>query len=294
MTPPCIPIVNAQVETIESFDNKNISVLNDSLQNVDRKIRSLEGSGLSRFQSATEDGIPVGNGSSFITKTLPACATTDSVALQYNATSNSFFCTTISSGGQLYTADDTFVAPTGVTKVFITMCGGGGGGGGGDGGAGGGGGGGSGAECIIKYPYTVVAGNSYDVDVGAKGTGGADLSAGTDGADSIFNSDLTVDGGNKGSAASGAGGAAVAANTINASGSTGGFFGSFGGGSGDNGTATPGGDGGGGGASQFGSGGAGGTTGNGSNGSGFGSGGGGANDDGAGGDGASGFILIEY
>ena len=79
-------------EVIESFDNKNIPVLNDSLDQIDRDIRELESSGLSRFQTPTNDGVPVGNGTNFITTVLPGCATADTAKLLYNSTSNSFSC----------------------------------------------------------------------------------------------------------------------------------------------------------------------------------------------------------
>jgi hypothetical protein len=104
---------------------------------------------------------------------------------------------------QLFTTSGagTFVAPTGITKVYLTMIGGGGGGGNSGGTNAGGGGGGGAGGFIINYPYTVVAGNSYSLSVGVGG--GAD----TNGSASTFDSGaISVPGGTKGDPAVGNGG----------------------------------------------------------------------------------------
>lgn len=100
-------------------------------------------------------------------------------------------------GTQLFTASGTFTVPTGVTKVFVTMCGGGGGGGGGDGeswsGAGGGGGG-----SYINKQLTVTPGNAYTVTVGAGGTAGARNASGGAGGSTSIGALLTATGGGGG------------------------------------------------------------------------------------------------
>lgn len=139
-----------------------------------------------------------------------------------------------------YTSDDTFVAPTGVTKVYVSMVGGGGGGKSSSDPANGGGGGSSGA-WIMNFPLTVTPGNSYTADVGAGGAADANGSVSTFGS-------LSVAGGNKGGTTTG--GAAVggwSASTTTAGGYTG-----QGGAGGDRSGAT----GGAGGGSPFGAGGA--------------------------------------
>jgi hypothetical protein len=202
--------------------------------------------------------------------------------------------TWISQGSsQLFTSSGTFTAPTGVTKVYITMIAGGGGGGAtatSDSNAGGGGGG----EGIIKFPYTVVPGNNYTVTIGGGGVGG-DVAEehGAAGGNTVFDT-ITVSGGGAGQYGGAAGSGGVA-NTINASGVTAGSFYSFAGGNGAAGATTIGG---GGGGSLFGSGGAGGNDANGSNATGYGSGGGGGgrNTDSfkIGGNGTAGACLVEW
>jgi hypothetical protein len=69
---------------------------------------------------------------------------------------------------QTFTSNGTFTAPTGITKVYLTLVGGGGSGGNANTsttGAGGGGGG-----TIIRFPYTVVPSSNYAVVVGIGGT----------------------------------------------------------------------------------------------------------------------------
>jgi hypothetical protein len=186
---------------------------------------------------------------------------------------------------QVFTTDGNFTAPTGVTKVYLTMVGGGGGGG-----ALGGGGGGGGAG-VINYPYTVVAGNSYVVDVGAAGVGQTNDN-GTAGAASVFDSTVTIAGGGYGKTDNTAGAGGVV--SLNASTVTGGSYGTSGG----NGAAVSGSNGGGGGGSIFGVGGTGGQVGTeaGTAGSGYGAGGGGSYDGSSGNNagGSAGIVIIMY
>ncbi len=188
------------------------------------------------------------------------------------------------SGFQIFTSDGNFTAPQGVTKVYLTMVGGGGGGGAGSGNPACGGGGGGGGY-IINYPYTVIPGNSYAVDVGA---GGA---ASSDGADTTFDSAVTAGKGTKGGdAASPTGGAGGGG--LDGSGTTpGGYV--MKGGNGADGTGSIGG---GGGGSPFGAGGAGADSNpeTGGAGSGYGSGGGGGKGTASGGVGKSGLAIVAY
>lgn len=106
---------------------------------------------------------------------------------------------------ELFTSSGTWVCPQGVTKIYVSMCGGGGGGAGGGGGGGTGpSGGGSAANSLLWFPYTVIPGNSYTVTIGAAGaagTGGTSAPGtdGTDGGNTSFDT-LTCLGGKKGTA----------------------------------------------------------------------------------------------
>jgi len=99
-----------------------------------------------------------------------------------------------------------WVAPAGVTMVFLTMCGGGGGGGGGTGvnlafQGPVGGGGGAGGEVFINKPIAVTGGSSYTITVGAAGSGGAPRTNGTAGGNATFGTLLTARGGGGGGGA---------------------------------------------------------------------------------------------
>ena len=177
---------------------------------------------------------------------------------------------------QLFTSSDTFTAPSGVTKVYVTMVGGGGGGGGGGTLTDAGGGGGGAGEYIIREIFTVVGGNNYSVSVGAAGVGGAGGNPGgvngTAGGDSAWDTggvNFVVTGGSGGvkgiSGTGGTGGSSPSANSINASGQTGGGQSSYAGGNSANGV-----------------------------GSGTGTGGGGGGGVSAGANGMLGFVLVEY
>lgn len=156
-----------------------------------------------------------------------------------------------SARSQLFTGSSTFLAPAGITKVYLTMIGGGGAGGGAQvSGVGSEGGGGGSGAYVINRTYTVVAGNSYTVTVGAGGTG-VNASTGNTGGTTTFDT-ASVNGGGGGSA--GTAGAAGAAGTggFAASQNTGGGY-TFAGTAGAAGTAS-GHKSGGGGGSPFGSG----------------------------------------
>lgn len=186
--------------------------------------------------------------------------------------------TLVNTGIQIFTANGTFTAPAGVTKVYISMCGGGGGGGHG-------GGGGGGGVSMINYPYTVTPGNNYTVTIGGGGAGAA-ISGGTGTAGGTTSFDtLSVPGGNGGVGSSGAGGTSPGG--FNGSGATGGIP-AFSSGSGASGS------GGGGGSTPFGVGATGNTNpgGNAANNSGGGGGGGSSGNNG--GNGGSGVCIVMY
>lgn len=186
---------------------------------------------------------------------------------------------------QLFTSSGTFTAPAGVTKVYVTMIGGGAGGGASwsDVNAGGGG---SGGYYVIKRPHTVTPSSAYTVTVGGGGAGGiGQPNNGAGGGTSAFDS-LSVSGGNGGTFSTGIGGSA--AKTMDATTTTAGVD-EINSGAGGNAVTTTGG---GGGGTPWGNGG-GGSTNAGAN---TGAGGGGANKASpwTGGNGGSGFVLVEW
>jgi hypothetical protein len=109
----------------------------------------------------------------------------------------------VGSGTELFKANGTFTASGGVTTVYLTMVGGGGAGQSNTSSTGGGLGGGGGSY-IINFPYTVIPATNYAVVVGAGGVGAT--YSGPDGADSTFDSAVTVLGGGGGAASGGTGG----------------------------------------------------------------------------------------
>ena len=107
---------------------------------------------------------------------------------------------------RVVTSSGTVTLPAWVTEIYVTASAGGGGGGGGGGGDttyyGGGGGGGGAGESIIKKKFTVAAGTSIPVTIGAAGIGAsASVGAGgngTDGGNTIIGSLVTLTGGKGG------------------------------------------------------------------------------------------------
>ena len=104
------------------------------------------------------------------------------------------------------TSSKTITLPPWVTTIYVTACGGGGGGGAGGGGNstyyGGGGGGGGAGQSVYKKSYTITAGSSIAVTIGAGG-GGANgtISAGatgTAGGSTIVGSLVSLSGGSPG------------------------------------------------------------------------------------------------
>lgn len=178
-------------------------------------------------------------------------------------------------GLQYFASSGTFTAPTGITKVFLTMIGGGGGGLDNAGAVANGPGGGA---SVISFPYTVVALSNYTVTVGSGGAHGASPA---DGGTTSFDSTISVTGGKKGGS-TGAGGVGG----YNSATSGGGTYRIAGGNGGTSG---------GGGGTPFGTGGSfiGSAAGSAAT---INSGAGGANGDTSfnGSDGAAGFVLVQY
>lgn len=111
-----------------------------------------------------------------------------------------------SSNLTVFTSSGTFVVPTGISQVYVTMCARGGDSGTGSGSANGGGGGGG--SCMLLRPYTVTPGNSYTVTIGT-----------TSGSATSFDTALATTGGAVGGNASGGTGGtggAGATGTLNA------------------------------------------------------------------------------
>lgn len=191
-----------------------------------------------------------------------------------------------SSNVQVFTASGTFTAPSGITKVYLSMVGGGGGAYGTSSGSGPGG---AGGNWVLNYPYTVTPGNNYTVTIGAGGLGRIEGSrSATAGSSTSFDT-ITVAGG----AVASSSGATTNPDGLDASTTTGGKYYQKGGAGG----ATSGTTGGGGGGTPFGAGANGGTSNNaGTSGSAnTGTGGSGAGSSGnTGGDGGSGLVIVMY
>lgn len=115
---------------------------------------------------------------------------------------------------QIFLTSSSFVAPAGVTEVYVSMCGGGGGAGAGSNAANAAGGGGGGAS-VQNLAYPVIPTNSYTVTIGAGGIGGVGNNvSGTNGGNTIFDT-VTVNGGSLSTGAAGSinGGAGGTATT---------------------------------------------------------------------------------
>lgn len=90
-----------------------------------------------------------------------------------------------------------FVAPSGITKVYVSMIGGGGGGAGANSSSAACGGGGGSGAYVINQAFTVVPASSYAYVVGDGGAGGVGLANGSNGVASSFNA-FSVAGGSGG------------------------------------------------------------------------------------------------
>jgi hypothetical protein len=188
---------------------------------------------------------------------------------------------------QLFTSSGIFTVPAGVTKVYLTMIGGGAGGGNGNAG-----GGGSGGSYIIKYPFTVTPLAELTVTVAAAVVG--DTNGGATSFDSVsVNGGVTASLGTGGTSIGDRGGSSGG---FNASGVTAGTYKVFASGKGGDANSTV--QGGGGGSTPWGLG----TDGSTSNvdnvnpviAGNYGAGGGGGYNSHVGGSGGAGFCLVEW
>lgn len=139
---------------------------------------------------------------------------------------------------QVFYANGTFTAPSGISTIYLSGCAGGGGSAGSNFGVTAATGGGGSGAGVSKFPYNVTAGNNYTVTVGTGGSAGSSGGgAGGSGTNTTFNSTFILRfgagstvaaGGLGGSIASAAtaGGIGVSASGIAASGSNGGAGGS--------------------------------------------------------------------
>lgn len=288
-----IPNLLFAQEQIAGFEKKDLPVLNEELRKINTTLRNL----ISYPLAITSGGTGKTTAQTAIDALLPSQTGNSGKFLTTDAT-NASWGTVTTQRNQLFTSSGTFTAPTGVTKVYLTMSGGGGGGGGGKVLDLNGGGGGGGAAYIIRTIYTVVAESNYTVTVGTGGAGGAGGNPGNDGSTgnaTVFDSAITCAGGIKGiGGTEGTGGAGGAAVSINGSGVTAGnVLVNVGGTGGTYSSMT----GGGGAGSPFGTGGVN-ASGTSTSGSGYGSGGGGGSgvsaQAGNGGTGAAGFVLVEW
>ncbi len=105
---------------------------------------------------------------------------------------------------QVFTSSGTWIKPTGISKIKVTLIGGGGGGGNGNAGTVGGGGGGGAGGTAIKW-IDVTSISNVSVTVGTGGVGGDSSEAytaddGDSGAISIFGSYINATGGSGGEA----------------------------------------------------------------------------------------------
>lgn len=99
----------------------------------------------------------------------------------------------VDGGAQRFTSNGTFIVPAGVTKIWITACGGGGSGSVGNVVQGCGGGG---AAAILREPYSVTSGQSLSITIGSGGAAKSNYSSdGSTGGATVIGSLVTLAGG---------------------------------------------------------------------------------------------------
>lgn len=175
------------------------------------------------LRNATDDGTTVVVLNPAGTETIDGLTTVtmysgESRLIMCNGSGGNFNSVLLEGGFALFTADDNFIVPHGISNLTVACVGAGGGGGGGRGGAAGtnrqGGSGGGGGARVRKELSAGALGNPGDaitVDIGAGGTPGtggssADGSSGGTGAPTTFGTFVKAfggGGGNLGSTASG-------------------------------------------------------------------------------------------
>lgn len=286
-----IGLATGSYDFLADFSEDALPVLNNSLARFDRRMLDFE-DGVSLAEGGTgaaltdpdDDRILFWDDSAGVSAWLDIGSNLEISGTTLNGISLV--------GIEFFTSNGTFTASSGITKVFVSLVGGGAAGRDGITNNSQGGGGGGAAESFIRVAVDVTPASDYTIVVGA---GGKISSA--NGADSSFAGDditLTASGGT--ASVNYQGGVGATAASLDAVNGVAGIP-SFAGGNGGNIVYNS--VGGGGGGSRFGNGGAGGTSGvNGHAGYGYGSGGGGgfchASATSLHGDGADGFVLVEW
>lgn len=280
-----------QTEVIVGTSTEDIQAQNDNFRRTSRRLRQLESGIPASNITGILDISHGGTGQDFSAGTLGEYL--------YFSSTGVIGHTPLLHGSQFFSASGSFVAPAGVTRVYVTMqAPGGGGAGGRGGGAGTIAGGGSAGQTLRRLPYTVTPLSSYTVTInsaGTAGTGGTS-GAGTNGTDAgtvVFDT-ITLTGGLKGTTTTAGTNTALSLN----GGATNGVIGTYVVAGGNAGLGTFNVNGGAGGSSYFGLGGSGLGT-NGGACSGYGSGGASGidwntNPGGNGSAGCPGFVLVEW
>lgn len=152
--------------------------------------------------------------------TLPYSGSTEGpynvsgVLLQCDGTNWHVIATSEAHGEQLFTSSGSWVAPAGVTTIWLDGSAQGGGGGGTGTNAGSAGGGGGGGQAIKSARYSVVPGTTYTItlaNTGGVGSTGGSGSNGTAGSNAQFDTLVTLVGGSGGAYSNGPVGAGGAA-----------------------------------------------------------------------------------
>lgn len=80
---------------ISGYEKETLPDLNQQIRYTDRRINEIENySDLSQWETATDDGVVVGNGTTFDTKILPSCSNATTSKLLYTTATNALSCGT--------------------------------------------------------------------------------------------------------------------------------------------------------------------------------------------------------
>lgn len=180
---------------VAELEGNSLPFLNQQLRENVRRVSQLETNTLANLSGV----VPLASGGTGEILVDPGA---DKLLFWDDSESKVDWKDTIAARHEIITSDGNFTAGSGVTKIWVTICGGGGGGG--RGGTNGGGGGGG--ACIVRKEYTVVAGNNYAVDIGAGGVQGTPALKGDD--TTIETTDIVAEGGLPGDATNGGNGGA--------------------------------------------------------------------------------------
>jgi len=168
--------VTIQINVSDELEVIPGGISHDDLADTHNLTTDIDHDGLTNFTQ--DEHFTMIDDDSFATASSTTAATSESIK-EYVDTQISG----INSSIEIFTSSGSWTAPTGITKIFLTMVGGGGAGGGAtyEGGNTGSGGGGGAGEGVLMRPYTVTPGNSYSYTVGSGGSGssGGDGGSGT-------------------------------------------------------------------------------------------------------------------